>query len=133
MPDFLDTSVVVRYLTADPPQQAQKAKTLIESAAHFEITETVLLETAHVLRSLYGVSREDTVDLLSAFVKRANISVHGISEARAIIALGLARTSGRTSVGDALIWAVANECAPAKVHTFDQRFPSQGILIEEPA
>ena len=127
MPDFLDTSVVVRYLTADPPQLAQKAKALIEGTACFEITETVLLESAHVLRSLYGITREDTVDLLAALVKRSNIEVHGLSESLMTAGLALVRPSNRVSLGDALIWAVANQCTPSRVHTCDQRFPPAGI------
>lgn len=133
MTDFLDTSVVVRYLTADPPQLAQKARALIESTTQFEITETVLLESAHVLKGLYGIPRADVVDLLTALVQRPNIQVHGLSEPLVTAGLALARPSGRVSPGDALIWAVANECSPSRVHTFDQRFPAAGIKVKQVA
>jgi predicted nucleic acid-binding protein len=131
MPEFLDTSVVIRYLTADPPQLAQKAKVLIEGLTQFEITETVILEAAHVLRTMYGVTREDTIDLLIALVKRPNVEVHGLHETPVTVALGMARPSGRVSLGDALIWCVANQCSPSRVYTFDKRFPSAGIDLQK--
>jgi predicted nucleic acid-binding protein len=129
MSDFLDTSAVVRYLTADPPQLAEKARTLIEGPTQFQITETVLLESAHVLRTVYGIAREDVVDLLTALVARPNIRVHGIRDSLVAAGLALTRPSGRVSLGDALIWAVASQESPSRVHTFDQRFPATGIEV----
>ena len=52
----IDTNVIVRYLTGDHPQQARKARTLIESE-HVFVCTTVLLETEWVLRSVYGLTR----------------------------------------------------------------------------
>lgn len=127
--EFLDTSVVVRYLTDDPPELAERAERLIENSPALIVSETALLETAHVLRSLYGLQREEIVDLLIAPLQKPNISLHDISEPVAVAALELCRPSNRVSFADALIWAAARS-TPGKratIHSFDQRFPKTGI------
>lgn len=132
MPRFAETSVVVRYLTADPPDLAERAARLIEATDALYLTETVIGETAHVLRRLYGVAREDVADLLIRLLRRRNLAVYGLDKTIVITALFLTRPSGRISIPDALIWAVARSAAPATVFTFDRRFPAEEIEIREP-
>ena len=132
MPDFLDTSVLVRYLTDDPAEMAEQATRLIEAKAELHVTETALNETAYVLRRVYGLAREEVVDLLVALLQRSNITFHLLDKAVVIAALLLCRPSGRVSFGDALIWAVARVHSPSTVYSFDQRFPSEGIELLRP-
>jgi predicted nucleic-acid-binding protein len=132
MPDFLDTSVLVRYLTADPQDLAPRARQVIESGAQLTVTETALNETAHALRHFYGLTREETVDLLIALLQRSNLTFHGLDKAMVITALLLCRPSGRVSFGDALIWAAARCLPPSVVYSFDQRFPRDGIEVRQP-
>ncbi len=47
----IDTNLIVRYLTADHPEQSARAKALIEGAEVFVCT-TVVLETEWVLQRL---------------------------------------------------------------------------------
>jgi predicted nucleic acid-binding protein len=133
MPEFLDTSVLVRYLTADPPAQAERARRLIESDSELHVTETALVETAHVLRKVYGLTREDTVDLLLRFIQRANITVQGLHLAEVVRAFGMARPSGRVSIPDGMIWAAARTHSPSTVYAFDERFPAADIDLRNPA
>src|SRR5438445_8935489 len=99
MPFFLDTSVLVRYLTADPYDMAQRAAQLIESEAELSVTETALNETAHTLRHFYGLTREETVDVLVSLLQRSNITFHSLDKGIVITALFLCRPSGRVSFG----------------------------------
>lgn len=133
MPRFVESSVLVRYLTADPPEMAERAARLIDSDTELYVTETIIAETAHVLRRLYGVAREDLADLLVRLLHRQNILVHGLEKSSVITAILLTRPSGRISVPDALIWAVARGVSPSTVYSFDRRFPSEGIQLEEPS
>src|SRR5690349_17057807 len=133
MPRFVETSVLIRYLTADPPEMAQRAARLIETDDELCVTDTILVETAHVLRRLYGVAREDVADLLVRLLRRRNILVHGLDKGTVIAAILLTRPSNRVSVPDALIWAAARCAAPSTVYSFDRRFPHEGIELEEPA
>jgi predicted nucleic acid-binding protein len=133
MPRFVETSVLIRYLTADPPEMAQRAARLIETDDELCVTDTILVETAHVLRRLYGVAWENVADLLVRLLRRRNIMVHDLDKGTVIAAILLTRPSNRVSVPDALIWAAARCAAPSTVYSFDRRFPHEGIELEEPA
>lgn len=61
----VDTNIVVRYLTADHPEQFAKARALIEREDVF-VSTTVLLETEWVLRRAYRFGRDRTVAALAA-------------------------------------------------------------------
>jgi predicted nucleic-acid-binding protein len=52
----IDTNVVVRFLTRDDPVQAARARALIETGSVL-VLQTVILETAWVLRTKYRFDR----------------------------------------------------------------------------
>ena len=62
----VDTDVVVRYLTNDDPAQAVRARRLLDRKEVF-VSLTVLLETAWVLRGVFGLARADVLRALRAF------------------------------------------------------------------
>ena len=126
MSDLIDTSLIVRYLTGDPPLLADLSAQLIDGEADLTITDVVLVESAYVLRSVYGVPRERIVDQLVALLRRANIATFPMRKEQMIEALHLCRPSGRVSFGDAMIWAVARFTGRA-IYTLDERFPRAGI------
>ncbi len=129
MSGFIDTSVVVRYLTGDPPEMAEQAARIIDGATDARITDVVLMEAAYVLGSNYRVPRADVVDALVGLVEKRNIVTHGLDKSMVILALQLCRPSNRVSFADALLWAVARSAGPAVVYSFDRRFPREGVEI----
>lgn len=62
----IDTNVIVRYLVADDPAQAARARRLIDNKEIFVCT-TVVLETEWVLRSVYGFSALQCAKALADF------------------------------------------------------------------
>lgn len=129
MRDFLDTSVIVRYLTGDTPELAEQAAGIIDEVDDLLITGVVLTETAYVLTSVYHVSREIVVDHLIALLQKENISTFALDKSLAIQALLLCRPSGRVSFADAMVWAAARSAGSKVVYSFDARFPSDGLEI----
>ena len=123
----LDTSVVVRYLTLDPPDQGERARALIDSPADLMVTLVVLAEVAYVLTRLYGVAREAAVDLLVDFLARRNIELFELAKSQVVEALLLCRPSGRVSFADALLWAAVRASPTQTVYTFDRAFPAHGV------
>src|SRR5438874_7761309 len=105
--EFLETSVVVRYLTKDPPDMAARAARLITGRTPLYITGTALAETAHVLRDVYAVDRATVVDLLRALIRDDGVQPYPADARRAVEGLELCRPSGKVSIPDALIWAEA--------------------------
>lgn len=127
MTAFLDTSLVVRYLSGEPEDQADRAAELIEGAEDFIVTETALAEAAYTLSHFYQFERSTLVDALIAFVGRTNIQVGDLPKWLAIDALLLCRPSNRVSFADGLIWAAARHSSDGRMYTFDRRFPAAGV------
>jgi len=127
MSALLDTSVVVRYLTGDPPELAERAAQVLDREA-VALTPLVLAEAAYVLTKVYGVPRAAAVDALIELLQKENVALVDLSKEAAIMALLLARPSGRVSFTDALIWAEARE-KRLPVYTFDRRFPKDEVEV----
>lgn len=132
-PIFLDTNVIVRYLTNKPLDMAEAAGRIIDSDQTLILSETILAETAYVLASFYQEPRSKIVDALSSFILRRNIQMAKISKALTLDALLLCRESKRHSFADALLWAEAQQSESRKIYTFDRRFPAIGVDLIVPA
>ena len=55
MSGLLDTSIVVRYLTGDPHDLAERASQVIDQEEGLQVSDVVIAETAYVLTSVYKV------------------------------------------------------------------------------
>jgi predicted nucleic acid-binding protein len=130
--DFLDTNTLARYLIRDNPSMTDRAAALIDSNRPLRVSVVVLAETGYLLTSFYRIERARAVDALVDLLNRDNIEAHEIETDLAIHALRLCQPSGRVSFADALMWAVARSAAPARVWSFDVRFPAEGIELREP-
>ena len=82
----VDTNVLVRLLTGDEPSQAAAARRLFASEPIW-IAKTVLLETAWVLRSLYGFETDAIRDALTKLLGLKNVHAEEESSVAAALAL----------------------------------------------
>ena len=73
----LDTSVVVRVLTADDPTQLAAARRAMQSGALF-LSKTVLLETEWVLRYSYEIGRTEIGDALRTLIRYRRMEVEDL-------------------------------------------------------
>lgn len=126
---FLDTSVLIRYLTNDLPVVAAQARELIEEGTVLQVPPFILAEAAWVLAQHYGVPRDAVIEALVRLVLRENIQVGTHDRYRVRDALLMCAGSGRTSMRDALLWLEARQ-VDGVVHTCDRRFPREGILVD---
>lgn len=133
MSGFLETSVIVRYMTRDDAELAQAAVGLIDSDIELYVSAAIVAEVAHVLRRVYAVPRPVIVDRLVDFLRKQNISTSGVRKDLAIDGLLMCRPSGRVSFADAMIWAEARSAGHEVIYTFDQRFPGIGVTIRHSA
>jgi len=123
---FVDSSVLVRYLTADDPRRSPLAKEILERE-DVVLTTLILLETAFVLRSSYGYPRSDIVDALMHLLERENIDLLDVGKERAAMALAKSR-SGKLSFGDALILAQMQSAGVREIYSFDKDFRDETII-----
>jgi predicted nucleic acid-binding protein len=54
---FVDTNILVRHLTGDPPEQARRASSFLAQAEELLLTDLVAAEVVYVLESFYEVPR----------------------------------------------------------------------------
>lgn len=70
MSAFVDTNVLVRHLTGDPPAMAERATAMLREASELLLADLIVAETIYVLESFYELPREQvatTVRSLLAF------------------------------------------------------------------
>jgi len=127
---LLDTSMLVRYLTGDPPELAERASQVIDLEEDLQVSDVVLVETAFVLTSVYKVPREAVVDYLILFLQKENIRPFALGKDNLLQALLLCRPSGRVSFADALVWAAARSTESKVVYSLDERFPKDGVKVK---
>jgi predicted nucleic acid-binding protein len=56
---FIDTNVLVRHLTGDPPDQAGRATRFLASAETLLLPDLIVAELVYVLQSVYETARPD--------------------------------------------------------------------------
>lgn len=64
MTSLLDTNVLVRHLTGDPPELAARAGRFLGAADDLLLPDLILAEVAYVLQSFYWVPRSEVAALL---------------------------------------------------------------------
>lgn len=72
---FLDTNVVIRHLTGDPPEQAARATSALAAADRLLLADLTVAECVCVLESFYEVPRARVAELMRAAIALPSISV----------------------------------------------------------
>lgn len=73
MTAFVDTNVLVRHLTGDPPEMAARATELLASGTTLLLTDLGAAETVYVLESFYEAPRAQVAEALRAVVAFGSI------------------------------------------------------------
>lgn len=111
----LDTNVVVRLVTADDPEQAERARQRLRGEELW-LPKTVLLECEWVLRSAYGLSRDSVVSTFRALLGYPQIRL----EDRETVLRALEALAAGLDFADAL--HLASSSAAERLVTFDRQF-----------
>lgn len=65
---FVDSNVLVRHLTGDPPGQAKRATEFLRTGDNLILVDLVVAEVVYVLESVYKVERERVAELVRSIV-----------------------------------------------------------------
>ena len=68
MSAFLDTNVLIRHLTGDPPAQARRASVFLERAEELLVPDLIVAELVYVLESFYEVERQRVAELVRSII-----------------------------------------------------------------
>jgi predicted nucleic acid-binding protein len=66
---LVDTNVLVRHLTGDPPRQAHRATAFLAGQNELILTDLVLAELVYVLESYYERPRDEVANAARALVE----------------------------------------------------------------
>jgi len=72
---FLDTNILVRHLTGDPPEQAARATRYLAAADALLLPDLIFAEVAYVLVSFYQAPRPQVATALRAILAFPAIEV----------------------------------------------------------
>ena len=75
MTALLDTNVLIRHLTGDPPEMAAKASSYLLSGRDLVLSDLVVAEIVYVLESFYQQTREQVAGLVAAVVSSSRFRV----------------------------------------------------------
>ena len=120
---YVDTSIVVRYLTGDDPERSPAAAAVIETEDPRAVSIVSILEAAHVLRSGYQHERHDIAAALIGLLERRNVVVPEFLKEHVLRWLDAWRDGVTESIGHALIAASMSAHSTEAIVTFDRGFP----------
>lgn len=75
MTAFIDTNVIIRHLTGDPPELAARATARLAQGDRLLLADLVVAECVYVLESFYEVERGRVAELMRAAIALPSISV----------------------------------------------------------
>jgi predicted nucleic acid-binding protein len=135
---FIDTDVIIRFLTGDDPVKQDQAARLFEQIEQGKQTaaapDTVIADAVYVLSSprLYNLPRHEVAALLLPLVRLPGFRVKNRRIVIAALTLyGYGHT--RRDFGDALIIASMQQGGSEILYSFDSDFDNiPGITRQEP-
>jgi predicted nucleic acid-binding protein len=71
---LLDTNIVIRHLTGDPPDMAKRATQFLTTESELVLADVILAECVYVLASVYGIDRVAVAQLMRAALMLPTIS-----------------------------------------------------------
>ena len=117
MSAFVNTNILVRHLTGDPPEQAARASRFLAAGDELLLADMVVAEVVYVLESFYEVPRARVAELVRAIIAFPAIVV--LDAAMLLRALEVYETA-RLDFAEAYLVAQAERSGVGAVASFDK-------------
>ena len=114
---FLDTNVLIRHLTGDPPNQAALATATLSGPGPLLLADLILAECVYVLESFYEVEPKRVAELMRAALALPSIAV--IDAALLVRAIEVYETA-RLDFTEAYLVAAAEATGVGEIVSFDR-------------
>jgi predicted nucleic acid-binding protein len=114
---FVDSNVLIRHLTGDPPDQAARATGFLAAAEELLLADLVVAEVVYVLESFYDLPRAEVAELVRAII--AFPAIVALDPAMLLRALEVYETA-RLDFAEAYLVAQAERSGVGVVASFDQ-------------
>ena len=117
MTALLDTNVLVRHLTGDPPDLAARATAYLAEAEALILPDLILAEVVYVLESFYEVSRDRVAELARSIITFGSIQT--VDPGVLLRAIEVYEVH-RIDFSDAYLVAVAETAGVGDIASFDR-------------
>ena len=117
MTAFVDTNVLVRHLTGDPPAMAERASAFLALEPELYLADVILAETICVLESFYKAPRQQVAEAMrSLLAMRSMITIDPALLLRAIEVYEV----DRLDFAEAYLVGCAESTGIGRVASFDR-------------
>ncbi|MEX0832690.1 MAG: type II toxin-antitoxin system VapC family toxin [Actinomycetota bacterium] len=116
---LIDTNVLIRHVTRDPPEQAERATDFLENEHEFFCPDVVLAEFFYILKSRYALSRQRCAAAALSVLGIENLFV--ADDALLVRAIGIYEQH-RVDFEDAYLVALAEREGIRQIVSFDRDF-----------
>ena len=131
MTALVDTNVLVRHLTGDPPEQAERATRYLAGADELLLPDLIFAEVAYVLDSYYEVERVRLAETLRSILAFPAVRVLDRELLQRTVEVYEVH---RLDFADAYLVATAERTGVGVIASFDRSIDRVGtIRREEPA
>jgi predicted nucleic acid-binding protein len=114
---FVDTNILVRHLTGDPPAMARRATAYLAAASELLLTDLVVAETIYVLESFYETPRVQVAEAIRSLLAfDAIVTVDPVLVLRAVEVYETARID----FAEAYLVACAESTGVGEIASFDR-------------
>ncbi len=117
----LDTNVLARYLVRDDAEQAEAARSLLESLTVDRpgyVCREVTVELVWVLERVYGYSRDQIATILAELVATEGLVIEAADD---VGSAAFRYRMGGAGFSDLMILAAAERTGAQPLYTFDQK------------
>jgi predicted nucleic acid-binding protein len=122
---FVDTNVLIRHLTGDPPEAAAGATAYLRNSPTLLLTDVVAAETIFVLESYYGAPRNEVANALRSLL--AFETVLCVDTALLLRAVEVYETD-RIDFAEAYLVACAETTGVGRILSFDRSLDRVGTV-----
>lgn len=117
MSTFIDTNIIVRHLTGDPPAMAARATRFLANEPDLLLADLVVAETVYVLESFYEAPRTQVAGAVRSMISFDSIVC--VDPALLLRAVEVYETD-RLDFAEAYLVACAESTEVNRVASFDQ-------------
>jgi predicted nucleic-acid-binding protein len=114
---FIDTNVLIRHLTGDPPELATRAAAYLQVEQELFLADLVVAETVYVLESFYEAPRVQVAEAIRSLLALTSIVV--VDPALLLRAIEVYETD-RLDFAEAYLVACAESTGVGRVASFDR-------------
>lgn len=117
MTAFIDTNILVRHLTGDPPAMAKRATAFLAGQPESYLADLIVAETVYVLESFYKAPRDQVATAMRSLIAlRSMITVDPALLLRAIEVYDVERLD----FAEAYLVACAESAGVRSIASFDE-------------